>query len=106
MHGASDGGLVSLGVGSHGPTMEDMSKSEASEWDLTVPGDDAELSAEFRRHGVRPGQRVHVAIVADEGETDQGLDDALPSFFASFEGPSDLAERSGEILRAEFPDGQ
>jgi hypothetical protein len=24
--------------------------------------------------------------------------------FASFEGPSDLAERSGEILQAEFPD--
>jgi hypothetical protein len=32
----------------------------ASEWDLTVPGDDAWLWAEFRRHGVRPGQRVLV----------------------------------------------
>jgi hypothetical protein len=85
--------------------MEAMSTSDAaSEWDLTVPGDDAELLAEFRRHGVRPGQRVHVAIVADEAEADQGSGDALPSFFASFEGPSDLAERSGEILRAEFPD--
>ena len=96
-------GPDSLAVGLGGPTMEVMSSSDAaSEWDLTVPGDDAELVAEFRRHGVRPGQRVHVAIVADEAEADQG--DALPSFFASFEGPSDLAERSGEILRAEFPD--
>ena len=87
--------------------MEAMSTSDAaSEWDLTVPVDDAELLAEFRRHGVRPGQRVHVAIVADEAEAeaDQGSGAALPSFFASFEGPSDLAERSGEILRAEFPD--
>jgi len=86
--------------------MEAMSTSDASEWDLTVPGDDAALSAEFRRHGVRPGQRVHVAIVADEAEPDQGPDEALPSFFASFDGPSDLAARSGEILRAEFPGGR
>jgi hypothetical protein len=85
--------------------MEVMSTSDAaSEWDLTVPGDDTELSAEFRRHGIRPGQGVHVAIVTDEAESDQGSNEGLPSFFASFEGPSDLAERSGEILRAEFPD--
>ena len=91
-------------VGLRGSTMEAMSSSDASsEWDLTVPGDDAELVAEFRRHGVRPGQRVHVALVADEAEADHGSSDALPSFFASFEGPTDLAERSGEILRAEFP---
>jgi hypothetical protein len=83
-----------------------MSTSDASEWDLTVPGDDAELSAEFRRHGIRPGQRVHVAVVAEQAEPDQRRDEALPSFFASFEGPSDLAARSGEILRAEFPDGR
>jgi hypothetical protein len=71
---------------------------------LTVPGDAAELVAEFRRHGVRPGQRVHVAIVHDEAEVDHGSNEAIPSFFASFEGPSDLAERSGEVLQAEFPD--
>ncbi len=85
--------------------MKAMSTPDAaSEWDLTVPGDDAELSAEFRRHGVRPGQRVHVVIVANEADAEHGSGDALPTFFASFEGPSDLAERSGEILRAEFPD--
>jgi hypothetical protein len=98
-------GFDSPAVGLGGPTMGVMSTSDAAfEWDLTVPCDDAELSAEFRRHGIRPGQRVHVAIVTDEAEADQGSGTALPSFFASFEGPSDLAERSGEILRAEFPD--
>jgi len=70
------------------------------------PGDDAELVAEFRRHGVRPGQRVMWRLSSDEVEAGQGSGESLPSFFGSFEGPSDLAERSGEILRAEFPDGR
>jgi hypothetical protein len=81
-----------------------MSTADAAhEWDLTVPGDDAELVAEFRRHGVRPGQRIHVAVVTNEIERDYGPNEALPSFFDSFDGPADLAERSGEILEAEFP---
>jgi hypothetical protein len=71
------------------------------EWELVVPGDDAELVAEFRRHGVKPGQRVHVAVVDRNGSETAG--EQLPSFFASFDGPADLAERSGEILRSEFP---
>ena len=37
----------------------------ADEWDFTVPGDDGELLAELRRHGVAPGLRVRVALVAD-----------------------------------------
>jgi hypothetical protein len=37
----------------------------ADEWDFTVPSDDDELLAELRRHGVRPGRRVHVALVAE-----------------------------------------
>ena len=37
----------------------------ADEWDFTVPGDDGELLAELRRHGVAPGRRVHVVLVAD-----------------------------------------
>jgi hypothetical protein len=72
------------------------------EWDLVVPSDDAELAAEFRRHGVKPGQRLHVAVV-DRNGTDTASEQELPSFFASFNGPADLAERSGEILRSEFP---
>jgi hypothetical protein len=74
------------------------------EWDLVVPGDDAELVAEFRRHGLKPGQRVHVAVVDRNGSETAG--EQLPSFFASFDGPADLAERSGEILRSEFPGAQ
>ena len=35
----------------------------ADEWDLTVPADEAELLAELRRHGVRPGQRVHMRVI-------------------------------------------
>lgn len=31
-------------------------------WDLTVPDDADELYAELRRHGVTPGQRVHIAL--------------------------------------------
>jgi hypothetical protein len=58
--------LESLAVRLGGPTIDAMSTSDAaSEWELTVPGDDAELSAEFRHRGVRPGQRVH------EDEADQ-----------------------------------
>ena len=84
--------------------MEAISTSDASyEWDLTVPGDDAELAGEFRRHGIQPGQRVHVALVTS-GDREPG--EALPGFFASFDGPADLAERSSEILRAEFPGGR
>jgi len=79
-----------------------MSTPDAAyEWDLTVPGDEAELGGEFRRHGVRPGQRVHVAVVTNGAGEESG--DALPAFFGSFDGPADLAERSSEILRAEFP---
>ena len=50
-------GFDSPAVGLGGPTMGVMSTSDAaSEWDLTVPCDDAELSAEFRRHGIRHTQ--------------------------------------------------
>lgn len=82
-----------------------MSTSDAAyEWDLTVPGDDAELAREFRRHGIQPGQRVHVAVATNaDGD---GTGEALPTFFGSFDGPADLGERSGEILRAEFPNGR
>ena len=78
----------------------------ANEWDLTVPGDDAELVAEFRRHGVQAGQRVHVALVVGRDGSNQETSEALPSFFGSFAGPADLAERSSEILRVEFPHGR
>ena len=45
----------------------------ANEWELVVPDDDAALVAEFRRHGIKPGQRVHVALVegAEASRTQQ-----------------------------------
>jgi hypothetical protein len=79
-----------------------MSASDPSyEWDLTVPGEGDELVAEFRRHGVLPGQRVHVTVVAD----DTGLEEhaMMPSFFNGFHGPPGLAEHSNDVLQAEFP---
>jgi hypothetical protein len=53
------------------------------EWELVVPGDDAELVAEFRRHGVKPGQRVHVAVVDHNGSEVAG--EQLKSLFASYD---------------------
>ena len=66
---------------------------------MTVPAEDAELLAVFRRHGVRPGTRLHV-IVSDQPAS--GAEEQ-PAYFGSFTGPADLGERSEEILRAEFP---
>ncbi len=66
---------------------------------MTVPADDAELLAEFRRHGVRPGARLHV-IVSDQSAATQ---EEVPAYFGSFTGPADLGQHSEEILRAEFP---
>ncbi len=84
-----------------------MSTSDAAyEWDLTVPGDDAELAREFRRHGIQPGQRVHVAVATNGDSDGDGTGETLPTFFGSFDGPADLGERSSEILRVEFPNGR
>jgi hypothetical protein len=76
-----------------------MSRANApNEWDLIVPDDDAELAAELRRHGVKPGQRLHVAVV--DGADAQADDAKQPSFFSSFDEPPDLAARSGDGFRA------
>jgi hypothetical protein len=37
----------------------------ADEWDLVVPESESELLAELRRHGVKPGQRLHLRAVPD-----------------------------------------
>lgn len=70
-------------------------------WELTVPADDAALRDELRRHSVAPGQRVQVVVLDDKAEETPA--DTLPAFFSSFDGPRDLAARSDEILRSEFP---
>lgn len=75
--------------------------STADEWDFTVPDDDAELLAELRRHGVHPGRRLHLAL-SDQGPV-PGKGPGTPEFFGSFSGAPDLAERTSDILQAEFP---
>ena len=67
-----------------------------------MPSDGDELMAELRRHGVRPGQRVHLSVVASD---DDSGEHAVPEYFGSFRsGRPDLAERANEILEADFPD--
>ena len=95
--------------------------STAEEWDFTVPDDDAELLAELRRHGVRPGVRVHFATSAtgagsDEPPRSPGSDDASDrenlqvqtkdksrrrhlSFAGLIDAETDLAENADEYLR-------
>jgi hypothetical protein len=102
-----------------------MSDADAAdEWEVVVPEDDAELVAELRRHGVQPGQRLHVrplrsgdyvrggtvvtgAFEPSQGEADEARAASVlePEYVGGFDsGQPDLAERSEEILRARFPD--
>lgn len=83
--------------------------STADGWDLTVPEDAAELAAELRRHGVLPGQRLHMRVLLDE--VSAALSDEDPSkfqprklgFIGSVEGgPADLSERTDEYLQRGF----
>jgi hypothetical protein len=78
-----------------------MSTGAAEEWDVIVPADGDKLLAELRRHGVGPGQRLHLTVLTDE---QPAADESLPGYIGSFAtGQPDFAERSAEILRSEFP---
>jgi chemotaxis response regulator CheB len=77
-------------------------------WDLTVPEDAAELLAELRRHGVRPGHRLHVVRAPDES-AQQSSDSSEPpdsrrlDFIGSVHGgPDDLSTRTDDYLRQGF----
>ena len=82
--------------------------SSADGWDLTVPEDAAELLAELRRHGVRPGQRLHVVRADEEPEPSSGEDAPRPpraklDFIGSVHGgPADLSIRTDEYLQRGF----
>jgi hypothetical protein len=83
--------------------------SSADGWDLTVPEDAAELLAELRRHGVRPGQRLHVVRAEEElSKAPSGEDADLPArakldFIGSVDGgPADLSTRTDEYLQRGF----
>jgi len=63
---------------------------------------DAPLAEELERHGVhlRAGDRVRLQLVSGR---DSDADELWDAFIGSFESDElDLAERSEEILRAEF----
>jgi hypothetical protein len=90
------------------------SSGARDEWDLVVPSDGASLLAELRRHGVEPGQHVHLRVVTDVAgsstesspadgpaapDGDTAPPDALLSLIGVFEGPADLAERHDDYVK-------
>ena len=82
--------------------------STADGWDLTVPEDEAELLAELRRHGVKPGQRLHVVLAT--GQVSDRSDETperkarrdMPFIGSAPGGPSDLAAKADDYLRQGF----
>jgi hypothetical protein len=82
--------------------------SSADGWDLTVPEDAAELLAELRRHGVQPGQRLHVVRASDDqskkpSEPSEGAGTRPLDFIGSVQGgPADLSTRTDDYLRRGF----
>jgi hypothetical protein len=82
--------------------------SSADGWDLTVPEDAAELLAELRRHGVLPGQRLHVAQAAEEpfppteASTERPARRKLDFIGSVHGGPADLSTRTDEYLQRGF----
>jgi hypothetical protein len=79
--------------------------STADGWDLTVPEDAAELLAELRRHGVRPGQRLHVVAtppepdIATEEATREPRKTRRLSFAGSIQAEPDLSQKTDEYLK-------
>jgi len=79
--------------------------SSADGWDLTVPEDDAELLAELRRHGVRPGQRLHVVathpepVIATGEASREPRENRRLSFAGSIQAEPDLSEKTDEYLK-------
>jgi len=82
--------------------------SSADGGDLTVPEDAAELLAELRRHGVRPGQRLRVVRASDDPSQQSSDPAAQPGtrtldFIGSVHGgPADLSTRTDDYLRRGF----
>ncbi len=76
--------------------------STADGWDLTVPEDVAELAAELRRHGVLPGQRLHI-VQAPERAVEPAAKQRTLGFIGSVPGgPADVSERTDDYLQRGF----
>jgi hypothetical protein len=82
--------------------------STAEGWDLTVPEDAAELLAELRRHGVQPGERLHVApaVGQDAAKDSEQATDERPRrrlrFTGMIEAEPDLSARTDDYLARGF----
>jgi len=79
-------------------------------WDLTVPEDAADLAEEFRRHGVRPGQRLHIVSTLDAPPSPHLAVPAVKpgrfAFIGSVQGgPADVSRRVDEYLQRGFGRG-
>jgi len=83
--------------------------SAADGWDLTVPEDAADLAEEFRRHGERPGQRLHIVRAPDAPSPDRAVPAAKPGRFAFIGsvqgGPAEVSSRVDEYLQQSFGRG-
>ncbi len=86
-----------------------MIMSAVDGWDLTVPEDAAELAEEFRRHGVRPGQRLHIVSALGAPSPDRAVPAARPDRFGFIgsvqSGPADVSRRVDEYLQQGFGRG-
>jgi len=103
-------GSLSTGVGpSASPDGAVVIMSAADGWDLTVPEDAADLAEEFRRHSVRPGQRLHIVSTLDAPSQDRAVLAAKPArfgFIGSVQGgPADVSRRVDEYLQRGFGRG-
>ena len=77
--------------------------SIADGWDFPVPGDEAELLAELRRHGIRPGERFRlIHTPAPTGASQPAPEQprrAELSFIGSVTGsPADIARNTDADL--------
>lgn len=72
--------------------------SGAQEWETVVPEDGSALLEDLRRHGVRPGQRLHLRVVPDVAS-----DPVWNSFLGSGgDSDPDLSANAKRIVRDEM----
>jgi len=83
--------------------------SAADGWDLMVPEGAAELAEEFRRYGVRLGQRLHIVSTLDTPSPNRAVPAAKPGrlgFIGSVQGgPADVSRRVDDYLQQGFGRG-
>ena len=81
--------------------------STAGGWDFTVPEDPDQLAAELRRHGVLPGQRLHVVPTPGTANPRRPLRGALAGHdrSPSWEDFQAASEQATAEAEARYQDG-